>query len=280
MLEILILVVVICVVIGVAKAIFSALKEVLLGILGIGIIIAAIVFLGPVILSVLPLLLSLLPWIFAILVGLFILGCIISLFEKAKYLPQLEWLRKRGIDKISAASEDWSRPSELGLVETTSNGYVVSTPFYRKVVGKIGRESALTRNEVARYCSQSAAQFQLIYLDPLLDFLCAKNALVPFTTSKGEILYLSESFLKECKNLFLNEGAATQDEFAQICKNSFVMQEFQQEIEGLAAFILELMLSSEEVQEIYLPDLGEQLYVATKQQSNSKMTRREINLDD
>lgn len=280
MLEILILFVVICLVIGIIKAIFDALKDVILGILGIGIIVAAIVFLGPVILSALPVLLSFLPWIFAILAGLFILGCIISLFEKAKYRSQLEWLRKRGIDKISASSEEWSRPKELGFVETTSSGYVISTSFYKKVVEKIGRKSALTQNEVSICCAQSAPQFQIIYFVPLFDFLCAKNSLVPFTASKGETLYLSEPFVKKCEKLFLNEGAATQNEFALICKNSFATQEFQQKSQELAASILRHMLSSGEVQEIDLPDLGEKLYVATKQQSNSKMTRREINLND
>ena len=44
MLKLILLFLVICFVIGVLKAIFDALKDVLLGILGIGIIIAAVVF--------------------------------------------------------------------------------------------------------------------------------------------------------------------------------------------------------------------------------------------
>ena len=74
MLEIIIFLFIIFLVIGILKAIWDALKDVILGILGIGIIIVAIVFLGPIVLSVWPV-------IIAVLVALFILGCIISFFR-------------------------------------------------------------------------------------------------------------------------------------------------------------------------------------------------------
>ena len=73
MLKLILLFLVICFVIGVLKAIFDALKDVLLGILGIGIIIAAVVFLG-------PLFLKALPWILVIGIGLLVLGGVISVY--------------------------------------------------------------------------------------------------------------------------------------------------------------------------------------------------------
>ena len=75
MLKLILLFLVICFAIGVLKAIFDALKDVLLGILGIGIIIAAVVFLG-------PLFLKALPWILIIGFGLLVLGALISVYDR------------------------------------------------------------------------------------------------------------------------------------------------------------------------------------------------------
>ena len=57
---------VICIGLGILKAIWDAFSEVLLGLLGLGIIIAAVVFLGPLALELLgaaiPVILALLPF--------------------------------------------------------------------------------------------------------------------------------------------------------------------------------------------------------------------------
>ena len=290
MLEIIIIFFVICFVIGLLKAIWDAFKEVILGILGLAIIIAAVVFLGPIILSALPVLwgglvslvpiiLSALPVILLVLAALFILGCIGSFIEKQKYRSQLKWLEKRGIENISASQVDWSKPAELGYVETTAAGYVISTAFCKRIINKIGRTGTLTQSAFGEYCTQSADQFQMQYIYPLLMFMQKKGMLFPFSTSSSETYYLSEPFVSDCKKLLLTEGAATKDEFTQLCRTSDVTRELHKESNALAIFILNLMLSQSEVEEIELSESGDQLYVAKNQTASSKMTRREVSLD-
>lgn len=272
MLELIIFFAVICFIIGILKAIWDALKDIILGILGIGIIIAAVIFLGPLVLAWLPLLL-------VIFVALVVLGGMITLLERWKYRSKLKELNKHGMDKITVSSDAWQKPEELGLVEIIPAGYVVSVAFYKKVMNQIGRTSTLTRDGFERYCVKCAKQFQIVYIGPFLEFLQKKNLLLPFSLSDGETYYLSKPFVTDCKNLFLKEGAATEEEFTQVCADADIAHELRQENRRLAAYILKHMLSCGEIQKVELSDLGDSLYVAKNQSRDSKMTRREISLD-
>lgn len=292
MLELLLLFVAVVFFLGLLKIIWDILKGLILGILGIGIIIAAVVFLGPIILSVAtavvgvlgPLLLSALP----LILPLILLAAIISFIwkrirawrEKRKYLLQLRWLEKRGIAKTSDNTlTDWSTAAELDYVEITPEGYVISTFFYDRVITRISQTGAFTRDAFGKCCVHCAREFQVAYVDLLLEFMQNKDLLFPLSASIGETYYLPKPFVEKCENLLLTEGAATRDEFTNICRNSAVTRELHQECSALAVFILNRMLSRGEIDKIELTELGDWLYVAKDQTMNSKMIRREIILD-
>lgn len=269
--EILIFFFIFCLVIGAIKMLWDAFKKFIPYLLALVVIIAAVVFLWSVVLPALPLILC-------VLTVLFVLGCIGLSIGKRQYRSQLEWLEERGIEKISVSQIDWSKPIKLGFVETIAAEYVISTPFYKKILNKISQTGALTRDTFEEYCVQNAKEFQLIYVDPFIEFLQKKDQLFPFFSSADETHYLSKPFVAKCENLFMAEGAATTDEFAQICGNSAVTNKLRQESRALAAAILNYMLSHGKVEEIELSELGDRLYVAKDQKKDSKMTRREIKL--
>ena len=104
--------VVICIGLGILKAIWDALSEVLLGLLGLGIIIAAVVFLGPLALGLLgaaiPVILALLPFGLALLAALLVLGCVLRFFQGLKYRGRVRTLKKLGIDKMNGSEEMWA----------------------------------------------------------------------------------------------------------------------------------------------------------------------------
>ena len=113
MLEIIIFFVVIGIGLGILKAIWDALSEVLLGLLGLGIIIAAVVFLGPLALGLLgaaiPVILALLPFGLALLAALWVLGCVLRFFQGLKYRGRL----RRDVGKAGGAGTSGAYPGRI-----------------------------------------------------------------------------------------------------------------------------------------------------------------------
>ena len=279
MLNLIILVVAVCILIGILKAVLNAVGEVILGIVGIAVIVAAIVFLGPILLKLLSYLPKLIPWILIILAALIVLGCAVTLVEKRRYRPQLDRLDHLGIDRMDSALEDWKKMSELGLVETTSTGYAISISFYKRVISKIGQAPTLTVEEFEQDCATCADCFQAAFSSPLLEFLQRKALLFEFPLYNGETILVSKPFMKSCEDLFLKEGAATEDEFAQMCGRAGLLRVFPQDGRQFVSFFLAHMLSCGKVKKVALDELGDFLYVAENQRQDSNMVRREINLD-
>lgn len=275
MLNIIIIIVAVCIVIWLVQTLWDLIQG-LWDRFKIVIIIVAAVGLGPIILSAFS---QLLFVIAALLIWLYI--------KRRKYRLQLSQLERRGIEPFSAQA-NWDKVAgsvgsgRIELSATAGCGYVISTVFYKSVIEVIGRTCSLTRDAFGEYCVQSAEEFQMIYVDPLLDFLQTKNLLFPLYISSGEIRYLSKPFVSDCENLFMIEGAATKNEFAQICGKADVTRELHKDSDALAAFILDRMLSDRKIKEIELSgcESGDRLYVAKEQIPNSKMTHREISLDE
>lgn len=272
MLKLILLFLVICFVIGVLKAIFDALKDVLLGILGIGIIIAAVVFLG-------PLFLKALPWILVIGIGLLVLGGVISVYERQKYKIQLQELDWYGIEQISYAPEAVGRLEKWKLVETTASGYVISASFCRRLCNTLNGMPALREQEIIACCFQCARQFREIYHNQLIEYFQKKGFLVPFSASNGQVYYFPEGFLRRFEELLIREGAATKTEFSQVCKEAGLSAGIREKDDIVAEFILNNMASRQKAKKVELTELGECLYVSQKQRKDSKMTREEITLD-
>ena len=279
MLKLLILVVVICIIAAILKSVLSAVGEIILGIIGIALIIAAIVFLGPIILGLLPHLLKLIPWILLILAVLFVLGCIFALVEKRRYRSHMKRLDQLGIDQMDDATEDWKRMDDLGMVETTASGYVVSISFYKNVIKHIGQEPVLTMDEFKQHCAACASQFQVSLVTPFLEFLQKKKLLYQFHLSSGEVRILSKAMMKQCADLFLKEGAATEDQFARICENAGLFHEFPKDGQRLVCLYLDEMVSCGKFEKVQLNKAGVYLYKSKEQRPDSNLVRREISLD-
>lgn len=272
MLEIIIFLVAVCVILGILKAIWDALKDVVLGILGIAILIAAIVFLGPVILSALPVLLP-------VLAALFVLGCIISFVEKLKYGSQLRELHKIGMKKVSGSMDVWEKPEQLGLVEITASGYVISSRFRKRVAEKVDHAKIVTIDTFHKCCLQAASSFQIDDTAPLLHHMKDQGILVPLQEDGWEKRYLSQQTTRECERLFELEGAATESEFSAICEAVPICSEFSVRPETLARAILSHAVSQGAAHKVELPDLDGELFVSNRDNENSKLVRREISLD-
>lgn len=102
-----------------------------------------------------------------------------------------------------------------------------------------------------------------------------EGQLLPYSGQGEEQRYLTGTFVTGCEALFLKEGAATKQEFAQ----ADAVRRLGLSGRRLASLVLERLLARGEVEKVELADLGEDLYVAKNQRSDAKMTRREISLD-
>lgn len=106
-----------------------------------------------------------------------------------------------------------------------------------------------------------------------------EGQLLPYSGQGEEQRYLTGTFVTGCEALFLKEGAATKQEFAQVCAQADAVRRLGLSGRRLASLVLERLLARGEVEKVELADLGEDLYVAKNQRSDAKMTRREISLD-
>lgn len=252
---------------------FPALRDLLLGIVGIIIIIAAICILGPIVIGFLP-----------IILGILIPLCVISyIYAKQKHHSRIKWLNARGIEQIPNTMgnlDAWKDAADMGFAILAEEGYVISPKFRNQVMKKAEHHGVFMCATFQQFCAQSANAFQSVYMRPFLSFLMKEEQVFPIALSNGETIYISPSFVAQCRELFEKEGAATMAEFSQCCEELVAPHGFRQYSWGLAEFIISKMLSAEEIQSVDLPDQGECLYVAKKQRADSKMTKVEITLDD
>lgn len=279
MLNLIISIIVICIVIGILKAVIDALGKIILGIIGIALIIAAIVFLGPPLLKLLSFFPKLLPWILVILAVLIVLGSIATFLEKRHYRAELKRLDELGIDSAGSVSNDWEKMKRSGLIEVTSSGYAVSISFYKRVIKRIGQTTILSIAEFKEHCSSCAIRFQESLTTPLLKFLYEKSLLFQFSLSNGQVYILSKSFMDRCESLFLTTGAATECEFEQICNQANLLCKFPLESRNFARFFLNYLISCNKIYTVDLDGSNDRLYIAKKQQQDSSFVRREITLD-
>lgn len=272
MLNLLILFIVICVIVGIVRA----LLPVILGVIIIAVVAAVIISFGPMILS---LILSLLPILLVILAVLFLLGCVITLVEKCRYRSQLKKLNQFGILKLESAPADWKKLNNLGWVEIIPSGYVISIKFYKDILKHIEPVSTLTLSQFEQYCLSCAKQFQLIFVAPVLDFLQRKEFIFKFQLNNGELCLLTRAIMNKFEDLFSREGAATKNEFIQICEHSGLLYQLPQNGQGFVPFFLKYMIAHDKIQKVELSELGEYLYVSKNPCKDSKLIRREISLD-
>ena len=283
MLTILFYVVIAIIAISIIATLLKFVGEFLLGIIGIGIILAAVIFFGPLIWSVVTRLFSLvldfLPLILALLVGLAILGAVAEAKEKRKYLAQSKKINQLGIDKIENGIEAWKNMANLNLVELAPDGYVVSTDFYKRVANSLGNIDVLSLSELGRYCTSCTSHFQVSYMPQFSDFLQKKSIIFKFRLTGGEACFLTQTMMHKCEKIFLQEGAATKEELLVVFRHAGILRYFPKDEGRITEFFLTTMVLQEKAKRVELDDLGDTLYVSTEKRNNSKMVRREITLD-
>ena len=283
MMQILIFVLIVCFILGVLKAIWDAIGDIILGLIGIAAIVAAVIFLGPPVLSLLGTLIGLLPvvlpWVVIIFIGLFILGLLIQIVNKIRYGAQMKTLNQRGMDTFSGPIENWNELRKIHQVDFTTSGHLISVAFLKKLTVKLSSVTNLPRSQLISYCQQCAPQFQTVFITPLINYLWAQQLLLPLSLGSGETSYLTQPFVDRCEKLFLSEGAATKKEFAEICASSPATGELRKDSGALAGAILERMLNAGTVEKVHLEELGNDLYVSKKRSIPMKMVCREISLD-
>ena len=283
MLTILLYVVIAIVIISIIATLLRSLGEFLLGIMGIGIILAVVVFLGPLIWGVVTklfyLVLDFLPLTLVLVVGLAVLGFILEAAEKRKYRVQSQRIDQLGIEKIEGNTDLWKKMESLKLVELTAHGYAVSTAFYKKIVNSLENEYVLSQKGLEQHCVSCARQFQTSYLPHFSDFLQKKLVIFEFRSSSGESHFLSQAMMHRCENLFSYEGAATVGELLEAFRCAGILQYFPKDEKRITEFILSALLHQGKAQKIELDHLGEILYVSKQKRDDSKMVRREITVD-
>lgn len=280
MLEILLVVII-------GAAIIYALKDLILGLIGIAAIVAAVVFLGPPILTfilqllalVLPFLPYLIGGILVLVGGILVLALVGYISNRIKYGSRIAELNSLGIVDQSYFSKDTNALQQMGKAQATADGYIISSKFYSNLTWRIGQTHILSQDGISDYCCRCASNFQANYLSPLLTYLCEKEVLFLFPLRNNAYCYLSRTFVEKCEDLFDKEGAATHQELVHIFELSPVTTALRQESNNLVAFILEYLLSSGKAEKIWLSDSGEDLYVSKNSKSDSKLVRHEISLD-
>lgn len=251
-------------------------KEWILGLVGI----AIIIFVGAKFFDAL-----LSYWrIILIVIGVLVAISILYLVcQKKKYRLQLNWLDQRGVEQVPNVQGDakfWKTMEEMGFVKQLPSGHVISSSFYSSITKKIEQKGIFTQSVLRQLCRQSAHKFQDVYLTSLIAFLEEKSKLFPLYLQLGDVGYLSPNVVTECETLFAKEGAATRSEFAQVCSNVVDLYGYSGENRTLSDFIIDRLLSRQIIHEIELQERSDFLYVAKHQRSDSKMTKREISLDD
>lgn len=243
--------------------------------------IAAVILVIGIIIAIFPLIISLLPYIIIFLaIGIAAKKIRDSHMEKKAGLC-LEWLDNVGVIQLSTVPVDvkiWKRLEEKGSAVRLSSGYTVSIKFCGTVLGCLEQQQIMLETEFQNCCLRAVPQFDVKYTNQVLEFFQREKAILPFSPQNGKRRYISSKVIKKCECLFEDEGAATKDEFAEICGKSLFNPCLYKERHQLATVTLESMKSKGKIHKVNLGQI--ELYISNNKKANSKMTRVVINMDD
>lgn len=226
----------------VVLVIIYALKGLMFALIGLAVIIAAVVFLGPPIWNflkpflisalsaiwsflksvpsfVLPFLKWVIPFLPYVLGAILVLALVVYIYNRIRYGAKIAELNRLGIESQSYFAEDVDALKKIGAAEVTEDGHIISRIFCRHVTSELQRRKVLHEDDIQNCCFSCAPRFQAMYLLPLLSYLGQQEVLFPFPDVDNPHSYLSQPFVKKCEELFEKEGAATRRELINICEN-------------------------------------------------------------
>lgn len=218
---------------------------------------------------------------------LFMAGILYKIYKKIcrkrKHRLALKWINRCGMGQIPDEYDDddfWKSMENNGLVKRFSRTYVISSGFYSDIIKKIDQQGIFTQTNLQQLCEQSASEFQSADLLSLSAFLEKNSQLFRLYLKIGDNYYLSPRVVSDCEFLFAKEGAATRNEFAQVCKEIASLYGHSKENKALSDFIIDRLMSKHDVNEVPLQNKDDYLYVKKVQVQGAKMIKREISLDD
>lgn len=165
-----------------------------------------------------------------------------------------------------------------GALEQIDANYVIFSGFYKKVVERTSKRKNLFENDLLQAAQQINRQFPEKYLPVLTRYMERKGTLLSCGTIKGENCYITSRPIQAYNNLFQKEGAATESEFAGICKAHEEISELNGKSKQIARGVLRHLAESGEAARTELDELDDTLYV-TKKSGSSNLKRVEIHMD-
>jgi len=266
------------IILGIICAVIEFIKEHISLAIGIVLIVLSIV----VIRALLPIIAPLIPYIILMLMIYIIVRAMINSAMKKKAYSYLEWLGDVGIGKPKITPEykkvfKWLK--KQGYIEPFLwSDYIISVKFYEEIMSYFNQKQEILDSEFQNICLSIAPRFCIEYTETLLDFLQRKKFIFQFSpVGEEKHHYISTNILKECEQMFEIQGAATEDEFTEICGKILTTPYLRKKRSRLARDVLQDMYSRGVVEIVDLKDMD--LYIAKNQKQNSKMKKVIINMD-
>lgn len=204
-----------------------------------------------------------------------------AIYSFIRHSSYPNWLDRVGISRIEDApgsqkAHDLAIEKGQAEIFSTDERYVLSTAFHKKLLQNIERQRVMTGEAFRKSCRNAASKFHLEYSDVLLDYLSDNGQLLELSP---EGPYLSCGMVADCEHLLNREGAATEEDFAEMCVKSPAASCLYEHRAQLAKVILTNMVRSGRASTAKCND-GGNLYVSENPTKDCRMTKREISLDD
>lgn len=277
-------IVVACVVIWLISLLFEWIsdhKEAILGFVGLIVAGVVLIYFGPkiwsFIMSGLQSALSAWP------VLLLVLACI-GLYKRnqAKKLQEFVlWINRVGLAEKSAAQVsqailDLAEKNET--IMTLGSRYILSMNFYKQLHNWLEQPAVVSKEIFQDRCLQFALDFQSTYSELLFNIFSNSDKLLYISGSDG--IYFSNGLKNTYVDRFRVVGAATEDEFADVCKDLNAVTQICLEPQVVATAVLDYLVSKGDIETVELKDAGTMLFMHKRPYASSNFMRREISMDD
>lgn len=212
--------------------------------------------------------------IFLLFIALYWLFNRLKKYKEKKYIS---WVEREGIGKNSEAPTNVIAWNRVTLIEDKSD-FVIYNPFYSTVRDAFAQAMLVTSTDIQMIVSNILPTFRVERLSLLIKYSEKKSSLLKLNIPDKEEYYMAEGMLSTCNALFNSEGAATLEEFTEMCKDNPSFESIQVEFSLLTKAFLDHMVSSQKIDIVQLEN-GIQLYISKVQAPDSKMTRVELSLN-
>ena len=256
--------------IGILAKVFDFLKAVLPYVFGI-VAIGIVIMLFPAILSVLGV-------AFPILLVLFAIGVVGLVVQAVMYRPFLDKLENAGIlDKRALSGEEKAIAYAIENKKALEMGanYLLSAKLLEGIENRLNNRDVIAKTDViSAVCKRNITDSSEM-LSGLLSYMDHDDILIPL----GDNCYITRRLCQYCQTLLEREGAATMEEFSDICALSELSGNAKTRVRQVSNAALQWMVRQNTANITDLPEIRTVLYVA-QNRKNSKMVQRVINLDE